>query len=151
MNCALPCRIIWSMPTPLPPWARAPSRPEPSSFPKPARPSPRTKKRMLSREATFDNNVMGLVPDTRRLLPEYLLYWLLSFDLSTWASGARPPSMRKRTVEEHLLPVPELSVQRRVVKEIEAERRLVEANRALIVRFEAKASQALARIWAESE
>lgn len=120
-------------------------------FPKTGAAIATNKKRMLSREATFDNNVMGLVPDTRRLLPEYLLYWLLSFDLSTWASGARPPSMRKRTVEEHLLPVPELSVQRRVVKEIEAERRLVEANRALIVRFEAKASQALARIWAESE
>jgi len=105
------------------------------------------KKRILTREATFDNNVMGISPDLSKLVPEYLLTLLLSFDLSRWASDAQPPSMRKTTVEEHRIPVPDLETQHAIAADIEAEQVLINANKELIARFEAKIKAAIERVW----
>jgi type I restriction enzyme M protein len=107
------------------------------------------KKRLLTRESTFDNNVMGIVPNAGRLVPEFLHTWLLGFDLSRWASEAQPPSMRKTVVEAHEIPCPDIDDQRAIVAEIEAEQALVAANRDLIARFEKKIQATLARVWGE--
>ena len=109
------------------------------------------KKRILTRESTYDNNVMGIVPDRACLVPEYLHTCLLGFNLSGWASDAQPPSMRKTTVEAHSIPLPLLSTQQAIIAEIEAEQALVNANRELIDRFEKKIQDALARIWGDAE
>lgn len=109
------------------------------------------KKRILTRESTFDNNVMGIVPDASKLVPEYLLALLLSFDLSKWASDSQPPSMRKTTVEEHQIPVPDLDTQRAIVAEIEAEQALVNASKQLVERFEAKIKAVINRVWSTAE
>ncbi len=107
------------------------------------------KKRILTTESTFDNNVMGIVPNPGRLLPEFLHAWLLGFDLSRWASEAQPPSMRKTVVEAYEIPCPDIDKQQAIVAEIEAEQALVNANRELIVRFEKKIQATLARVWGE--
>ncbi len=107
------------------------------------------KKRILTRDSTYDNNVIGIVPDVKRLLPDYLHTYLLAFDLSRWASESQPPSMRKTTVEAHNISLPPLATQRAIVAEIEAEQKLVAANRELIERFEKKIQATLARIWGE--
>ena len=107
------------------------------------------KKRILSRESTYDNNVMGIIPDPNRLHPDFLHNYLLAFDLSNWASESQPPSMRKTTVETHKLPLPPLSTQRAIVAEIDAEQALVGANRDLITRFEKKIQATLDRVWGE--
>ena len=109
------------------------------------------KKRILTRESTYDNNVMGIVPDRACLVPEYLHTCLLGFNLSGWASDAQPPSMRKTTVEAHSIPLPLLSTQQAIIAEIEAEQALVNANRELIDRFEKKIQDTLARIWGDAE
>lgn len=44
-----------------------------------------------------------------------------------------------------------LSIQRRIVAELEAERALVEANRKLAEIFEAKIKSKLAEVWGEKE
>ena len=108
------------------------------------------KKRILTRVSTYDNNVIGIVPDTERLLPRYLHSWLLGFDLSKWASNAQPPSMRKTVVEGHEIPLPSLADQQSVVEEIESEYALVAANRELIDRFEKKIEAAIARVWQQA-
>ncbi len=108
------------------------------------------KKRILTRVSTYDNNVIGIVPDTERLLPRYLHSWLLGFDLSKWASNAQPPSMRKTVVEGHEIPLPSLADQQSVVEEIESEYALVAANRELIDRFEKKIEAAIARAWQQA-
>ena len=105
------------------------------------------KKRILTRESTYDNNVMGIVSDRARLVPEYLHTYLLGFNLSRWASDAQPPSMRKTAVEAHDLPLPLLIIQQAIVAEFEAEQALVNANRELIARFEKKISAAIGRVW----
>lgn len=108
------------------------------------------KKRVLTCESTFDNNVMGIVPNASSLLPDYLHTFLLSFDLSTWASDSQPPSMRKTTVEAHQIPLPPLTTQRAIVAEIEAEQALVAANRELTARMEKKIQATLARVWGDT-
>jgi type I restriction enzyme M protein len=108
------------------------------------------KKRILTRDSTYDNNVMGIVPDTERLLPDFLHTYLLAFDLSRWASESEPPSMRKTTVEAYEIPLPPLATQQAIVAEIEAEQSLVAANRELIARFEKKIQATLARVWGET-
>ena len=105
------------------------------------------KKRILTRESTFDNNVMGIVPNPARLVPEFLHAWLLGFDLSQWASEAQPPSMRKTAVEVHEIPCPDIETQLAIVAEVAAEQKIVDANRDLIARMEVKARAALARVW----
>lgn len=107
------------------------------------------KKRILTRESTYDNNVMGIVPNLHRMLPDFLHTYLLSFDLSRWASDSQPPSMRKTTVEAHEISLPTLAEQRTIVAEIEAEQALVNASRELITRMEKKIQAVLSRVWGD--
>lgn len=109
------------------------------------------KKRVLTRDSTYDNNVMGIISDPKRLLPGFLHTYLLAFDLSRWASESQPPSMRKTTVEAHEIPLPPLATQQKIVAEIEAEQALVAANRELIERFEKKIQAELARVWGDEK
>lgn len=109
------------------------------------------KKRILTRESTYDNNVMGIVPNTDKLLPGFLHTYLMAFDLSLWASKAQPPSMRKTVVQKHRIPLPPLAVQKEIVAEIEAEEALVGANRELIERFQKRISAAIGRVWGRDQ
>lgn len=109
------------------------------------------KKRILVKEATYDNNVMGVVPDTAKLLTGYLHSYLLGFDLSKWASDSQPPSMRKTTVEDFQIPLPDPDTQKAIVAEIEKERSLVKGNNELIRLFEVKIQAAINRVWGEAE
>ena len=107
------------------------------------------KKRILTCPSTYDNNVMGIAPDAGRLSSPFLHTWLIGFDLSRWASGAQPPSMRKTVVEEHKIPLPSLAIQQTIVAELEAEQALVAANRELVERMEGKIGTAVGRVWGE--
>ena len=107
------------------------------------------KKRILTQTSTYDNNVMGIVSNTDELLPEFLYAYLVSFDLSRWASDSQPPSMRKTVVEEHQIPLPSIETQRALVAEIEAEQSLVAANRELVERMEGKVRAAIGRVWGD--
>jgi type I restriction enzyme S subunit len=73
------------------------------------------KKRILAGEATFDNNVMGLVPSDS-LVGKFLFYWLLTFELQSIANIGPVPSLRKTTVEKLPFNLPPLSEQRRIVE-----------------------------------
>ena len=74
------------------------------------------KKRSLTEEAAYDNNVMGLVPD-QRIVPKFLYFWMQTVDISRWASDSGAvPSIRKSTVEAVEMPVPSLAEQSRIVE-----------------------------------
>ena len=70
------------------------------------------KKRILVRPSCVDNNVMAITPDSK-LDSEYLFGLMLHKNLSDFASDADPPSMRKTTVEDWLIPCPPMSLQRK--------------------------------------
>ena len=105
------------------------------------------KKRVLTRESTYDNNVMGIVPNEEKLLPGFLHGWLMGFDLSHWASDGQPPSMRKTVVEQYSIPLPPLATQLEIIAKLEAEQAIVDGNRELIERFEKRIQLAVAKIW----
>jgi len=89
------------------------------------------KKRILSRESTYDNNVMGIIPSPR-IKSEFLFALLQSFDLSEWASDSQPPSMRKSVVEAHMFPLPPLDVQKEIVAEIEGYQKVINGARGVL-------------------
>lgn len=82
------------------------------------------KKRLLTRDSIFDNNVMGLICGDK-VLPKFLWYILSSFDISQWAFLANPPSISKDAVLNQLIPLPSLEVQSSVVNELDCYQEIV--------------------------
>jgi type I restriction enzyme, S subunit len=74
------------------------------------------KKRILSQKACYDNNIIGLIPSDA-IISRYLFYQMETINLMTFAdySGAMP-SIRKTTLENFLIPLPPLPVQREIVR-----------------------------------
>lgn len=123
--------------------------PQPSGtviFPKIGAAIATNKKRILTRPSLYDNNVMGLVPKNE-IIAEYLYYFLLGFDLRTWASKSSPPSIRKSDVETFDIPLPSMTIQKEIIEQIEIERRAVENTKQLIPVFEQKIKDRLAKLW----
>ena len=63
--------------------------------------------------------------------------------------GVTVQSFHSGFFKNYKIPLPPLAEQRAIVTEIEAERKLVEANRELIERMERKIRATLARVWGE--
>ena len=82
------------------------------------------KKRILSAESLFDNNVMGLTCRSE-ILPKFLLYMLGNVDISDWASLSNPPSISKEAVSNYKIPVPSLDVQQQIVDELDGYQRII--------------------------
>jgi type I restriction enzyme M protein len=68
------------------------------------------KKRILTQDSCFDNNVMGLIV-SNKIKPLYLYALLLNKNISDFASDSNPPSIRKSKVEDWLINVPSIDVQ----------------------------------------
>lgn len=73
------------------------------------------KKRILTKPATYDNNVMGAVPKVGTN-PKFLYYWFLQLKLSDQANPGHVPSIRKSAMEEIPFPVVAPSEQLRIVE-----------------------------------
>ncbi len=73
------------------------------------------KKRLLTRPAILDPNLMGITPKSQRLLSEFLLSWFETFDLKTISSGSTVPQLNRRDLLPILLPIPSEYTQQQVV------------------------------------
>jgi len=85
-------------------------------------------KRILATEATFDNNVMGVIPSPL-LDTKWLYYYLMSIDLMTLARATIMPSIRQSDVADLDMPLPSLDEQHRIVEYLDAVQAKVEAIR----------------------
>jgi type I restriction enzyme M protein len=65
------------------------------------------------------------------------------------ATGGVVNNLNSEIVRGVKIPLPPLAEQQAIVAEIEAEQALVNANRELITRFEAKIQTTLSRIWGD--
>ena len=65
------------------------------------------------------------------------------------ARGGNQSNLSAQVLKGYSIPLPPIAVQREIVAELEAERKLVEANRELIARMEAKIRTKLAEVWGE--
>ncbi len=119
-------------------------------------------KELVGTAAIFDSDESGFIypdlmirvrADETKLLRHYLLYVLQSPSarefLTRNAVGAAGsmPKINQGIVERIPVPVPFLETQRAIVAEIEAEQALVDANKQLIARFEAKIKAVIDRVW----
>ncbi len=87
--------------------------------------------------------------DLQRLLPEFFYYVLLANKDANKLQSVGTVFMNLTTdqIRVYSIPVPDLETQRAIVAEIETEQALVNANRELIRRMEAKVKAAIDRVW----
>ena len=92
-------------------------------------------------------------PVASQLSSSYLFHFFQSENFRAQreaiVSGAAQPQLPIRSLNEAKIPLPPLPTQQAIVAEIEAEQALIDANRQLIERFEAKIKDAINRVWGE--
>ena len=93
------------------------------------------KKRILTKPATYDNNVMGAVPN-KCVNPKFLFYWFLQLKLTDQANPGHVPSIRKSVMEQIPFSLPTPKEQSRIVALLD------EADRLRTLRRDADAKAA---------
>ncbi len=89
----------------------------------------------------------------QEVLPKF--YWLYARSECYWTqakalvTGGGQPQFNGNVLKQVIVPLPPLDVQRQIVAELEAERKLVDTNRELIVRMEEKIKAKLVEVWGE--
>ena len=108
---------------------------------------------VLEIEATCNQAMTALLPSPR--VDPYFLNSVLISRRDYWKSVAnstrKDPNITKSDVLNFKLPLPDLATQRAIVAEITSEQALVEANRELVRRMEAKIKAAIDRVWGRGE
>jgi type I restriction enzyme M protein len=104
---------------------------------------------VLEIEATINQAMTALLPTPE--VDPYFLNAVLISQRAYWKSVAnstrKDPNITKSDVLNFMMPLPSIETQRAIVAEIEAEQVLVNANRELIQRMEAKIKTAIDRVW----
>jgi type I restriction enzyme S subunit len=86
------------------------------------------KKRILTKPATYDNNVMGAVPK-KCVNPKFLYYWFLQLKLADQANPGHVPSIRKSVMEQIPFSLPTPKEQSRIVELLDEADRLRKLRR----------------------
>ncbi len=76
------------------------------------------KKRILSQDASFDLNVMGILPNDK-VSSNYLFYWIQKLDLSKIYDGSNVPQINNKNVAPLDFPLPPKPTQLAIVSKIE--------------------------------
>ncbi|BAK81827.1 type I restriction/modification specificity protein [Candidatus Arthromitus sp. SFB-rat-Yit] len=83
-------------------------------FPKVGATMVTNKKRILSKESCYDNNIMGII--AKKINSSFLFYFLSGISLMDFANGSGAvPSLDKKRFENYLIPIPPLEVQKEIV------------------------------------
>jgi len=89
--------------------------------------------------------------ESTKLLPEYLYYFFQSENcqkqFTNIVSGAAQPQLPIRDLKNAKIPIPNLEIQKQIIKQIKYEKELVNANLELKKMFESKIKNCLTKIW----
>lgn len=105
--------------------------------------------------AVFASYLIRLRFPRDQVLPGY--YWIFAQSENYWTqanalvTGGGQPQFNGNALKKIKVPVPPIDIQQEIVAEVEAEQRLVNANKELIHRFEEKIKQTINRVWGEAE
>jgi len=95
---------------------------------------------------------MGITSlNSQVLLPDYLFFFMLGFDLRTISNSAGIALINNGDIKGVKIPLPDIKTQRRIVSQIEKEQELINANKQLIEIFEQKIKDRIAKVWGEKE
>ena len=101
--------------------------------------------------AVFASYLIRLRFSPDQIDPRY--YWAFSQTDSYWTqakslvTGGGQPQFNGNVLKQVKVPVPSLDIQQSIISEIEAERAIVDANRELVKRMEARIAAAIGRVW----
>jgi type I restriction enzyme, S subunit len=91
------------------------------------------KKRILTREAVLDNNLMGIwVADRKQCDAQFLYYWFASKDLGHFSNPGPLPAVNDHRVRAELMSLPPLTEQREIAHVLWRIQRAKEATEAVI-------------------
>jgi len=93
------------------------------------------------------NNHAHILRFRHRCTQSYLEIYLNSISIEQYVTGAAQPKLTQQALNKLKVPLPPIETQKAIVAEIEAEQRLVAANRELIIRFEKKIRATIGRVW----
>lgn len=74
------------------------------------------KKRILTKQASYDSNIMGLKADNSLLLDELFFAFLNSINLSDYIDTSTIPQLNNKHIDMMKIPIPPLYIQQKVVK-----------------------------------
>jgi type I restriction enzyme M protein len=108
---------------------------------------------ILAVDACIHDGFVGLRDLSKKVLSKYLYFSLVALHSvhGSLSVGAVFKNLTTNQVRAFRIALPSLTTQRAIVAEIEAEQKLVAANRELIERFEKKIQGTLARVWGEED
>ena len=89
------------------------------------------------------------VRDAEKLDNYFLYYFMLGFDLSLISNSAGVALINNPDIKGVKIPLPPIEIQRQIVAELEAEQKLVDANKKLIETFQQKIKDKIAEVWGE--
>ena len=95
------------------------------------------------------NNHAHVLRFTNMATQRFVETYINSISVENYVTGAAQPKVNQQALNSIKLPLPDLEIQRTIVAEIEAEQALVNANKQLIARFEAKIKTTINRVWGE--
>ena len=90
------------------------------------------KKRIVTRDSLVDNNVIGIVAQSGKVSERYLFYIMLAKNLSDFASTAGVPSIRKSTLEEFIICLPDIRKQNEIANTLSSVDELFATNLATV-------------------
>ena len=97
----------------------------------------------------IDTTFFVHIKDRQRLDIRFCYYQLLALELDKVNVQSGVPGLNRNDAYRKMMALPALSIQQKIVAEIEAEQALVDGNRELIERFEEKIRDAVGRVWGE--
>ncbi len=98
-------------------------------------------------EFTCTQTTIAATADAEKINPAFLYPLLMQFDFKTITEGVGIPMITVANVNKISVPLPPMDAQRAIVKELEAERSLVDANRELMERMASRIAGAVGRVW----
>ena len=104
-------------------------------------------------EGYCSSDMYPLLPDRSKINITYLATYMLSERFNEgiryYYERASIPKINRSQLFKVGIPLPPLVTQQAIVAEIEAERAMVDVNRKLVERMEARIAAAIARVWGE--
>ncbi len=106
----------------------------------------------LSNGIGFGSSEFYILRATESVIPRWIYLCVATPDFRAWATPKMTGTgglqrVPRSVIESYKIPLPPLETQQAIVAELEAERALVEGNRALIERMEGKIQAAIGRVW----
>ena len=102
---------------------------------------------ILGEPAYVSSHLAAIIPDAEKASAQFIYSLLCDIDARDITPDQAYPSLRLKAIGDLEIPLPPLETQRAIAAELDAERALVDANRELIRRFEAKIEAAVGRVW----